>query len=271
MGILTLKFDNIDDPVEILLDDGINTDFFLNNLKSFARPADRVYYAESRENSIKNFLAKAQRAKELFNFNWDLETLSQDNFNQWHRDIETFDLSKHPPWSQEKGDFFIDLHQDLHKAESTNAPPSRPGVQIKWFENSVPWPATPTFVSDLDLVAGDIIADYPHVGKDPRTCLKQSDIENLQQCCKLADACPPGFIICLTKLNFSNDSQINQRKQQQKNELVDWYQKNAKELEPLFTQKQMLQYDGKYRIGRLKNLEQISLLRTADLTSVTIV
>jgi hypothetical protein len=242
-------------------------------LLGFNRPASEIFYTQPRGNSLSTFLSKARRAGEMFKFDWDLTNISQDNFNKWHRDIETFDLSKYPPWSQEKGDFFIELHTSLHAAEqdiSSKKPFStRSFIKIKWFENSIPWPEMPKFKSELDIEPGDIITDYPHVGKDPWTCYQQNDSANLKQCCRLPDACPPGFLIMLAdkRPNAGIKRKLLQNRQQQ---LLEWYQQNINQVESLFTRDLMLAYDGVYCVGRLKNIEQASFLQTANLTSVSI-
>ena len=278
MSIISLKFDNIDEPVDIEFDSTVNAEFFKNYLLGFNRPADRIF-PQFIGNNLSTFLDKARRAIDMFKFDWDLTNISQDNFNKWHRDIETFDLSKHPPWSQEKGDFFIDLHTFLHAAEQeissniTSLPTvtRRDVIKIKWFEKSIPWPEIPPkFKSRLDIESGDIITDYPHVGKTPWFCYTQNDSENLKQWCRLPDACPPGFDIMLTgkRLNADFKRNLIQQRQQQ---LLEWYQQNINQVESLFTQDQMLAYDGVYCVGRLRNLEQASFLQTANLTSVSIV
>jgi hypothetical protein len=275
MSILALKFDSINEIVEIELDSTVNAEFFKNFLLGFNRPADQLFYQQSAEQVLKDFLDKAQRAKELFNFNWDLTNLTQDNFNLWHRDIETFDLSKYPPWSKEKGDFFVALHAALHAAENpmknNNSSFSRMMVHIKWFAPSVPWPETPKFKSMLDITAGDIITDYPHVGKTPWTSFQQNDITNLQQSCRLPDACPPGLLIWLTSHKITNTETKKKFQLEREQQLTNWYQQHINQLEKLFTQDQMLAYDGEYCIGRLKNIDQLPLLQTFNLTSVSIV
>ena len=274
MSIISLKFDNIDELVDIEFDSIVNAEFFKNYLLEFNRPADEIFYAQPCGNDLSTFLNKARCAIDMFKFDWDLTNLTQDNFNKWHRDIETFDLSKYPPWSQEKGDFFIGLHTYLHAAEqdiSSKKPFStRSFIKIKWFETSIPWPEIPKFKSELDIEPGDIITDYPHVGKNPWTCYKHNDSANLKQCCRLPDACPPGFLIMLTgkRLHANIKRTLLQNRQQQ---LLKWYQQNINQVESLFTQDQMLAYDGVYCIGRLRNIEQVSFLQTANLTSVSIV
>ena len=276
MSILALKFDSIKEIVEIELDSTVNAEFFKNYLLGFNRPADQLFYSQSAEQRLKDFLNKAQRAKELFNFNWDLTNLTQDNFNLWHRDIETFDLSKYPPWSQEKGNFFIALHTALHAAENliknnNSSFFSRTMIQIKWFAPSVPWPETPNFKSRLDVTAGDIITNYPHVGKSPWVSFYNNDITNLQQSCRLPDACPPGFSIWLTNHTITDTETKKKFQLEREQQLTSWYQQNIDQLEKLFTQDRMLAYDGEHCIGRLKNIKQLHLLQTSELTSVSIV
>jgi len=278
MSTLALKFDSINEIVEIELDSTVNAEFFKNYLLGFNRPADQLFYPQSAEHTLKDFLNKAHQAKELFNFKWDLTNLTQDNFNLWHRDIETFDLSKYPPWSQEKGDFFIALHTALHASETlvknnnfSSSSFSRMMIHIKWFAPSLPWPEIPNFKSGLDVTAGDIITDYPHVGKTPWSSYQQNDVTNLTQSCRLPDACPPGFKIHLNNVSIADIQTKNKIKLKHEQQLIKWYQQNIDQLERLFTQDQMLAYDGEYCIGRIKNIEHLPLLQTVDLTSVKIV
>jgi hypothetical protein len=266
MSTLSLKFDGIDEIVEIELDSTVNAEFFKNYLLEFKKPADVIWYPKSLKENTDDFLNKAIRARELFKFNWDLDNLTQDNFNLWHRDIETFDLSKHPPWSQEKGDFFILLHNALHCAENQIGFSDRDTIKIKWFAKSIPWPELPIFVPLSDLGIGDIITDYPHVGKSPWVSYQNNDTTNLTQSCRLPDACPPGFAIWLGT-TVRNQQQI--KNDQQK--LINWYQQNIDQLGELFTQDQMLTYNGEHRVGQIKNIEQLSLLKTANLTSVSVI
>jgi len=279
VSIISLKFDNIDELVDIEFYSTINAEFFKNFLLGFNRPADEIFYRRPHGDNLSAFLSKAHRAIDMFKFDWDLTNVNQNNFNKWHRDIETFDLSKHPPWSQEKGDFFIDLHTFLHAAEqdllSKNTFSTRNLIKIKWFENSVPWPEIPKFKSGLDIESGDIITDYPHVGKEPWTCYTHNDSENLRQCCRLADACPPGFKIMFAKIGNINGSLTENIKrniiQERQRTLLEWYQQNINQVGSLFGPEQMLAYDGVHCVGRLRNMEQASFLQTANLTSVSIV
>ena len=272
-----LKFDAFDEPVSVIFESSKNADFFQARLKSFARPADSIGLQRPYDQQLEDFLSKAQLAKELFDFNWNLDALTRENFNHWHRDIETFDLAKHPPYTKEKGDFFIALHSALHlveeraiqKGQESNF--KRTSCSIKWFEKSVPWPETPKFKSSLELQKGDIIVDFPHVGKSPWTSMQNNDVENLEQSCKLPDMCPPGFIIVMTDNSSTQSSNKTKLIQQQQQQLIDWYQQNIDVLSKMFSQEEMLYYNGEYCIGRLENLAQLDLLQTASVKSVSIV
>lgn len=270
MHKLSLKFDTIQEPIEIDLEPTENAIFFAKRLVEFARPADRIFYSKSVDQLLSEFFEKACRAKQIFDLNWDLtdlENLDQQTFNSWHRDIETFDLRKHPPWSQEKGDFFIDLHELMHKFESIFAgayEPERHTIQVKWFYPSVPWPCTPKMIPESDLVAGDVYADYPHVGKDPWICMIQNDTQILKQSCRLRDACAPGFLIAIRQ---PDKSDCELRKQQ----LTSWYHQHREQLSDLFDLETMLAHDGHFKIGTISNKDQLELLKTVDLNSVVIV
>jgi hypothetical protein len=272
MSKLLLKFNTLDEVVSITLEPNINAEFFAHNLKKLQRPADRIYYTKNKNEVIEEFLIKARKAKIWFDFEWNLEDLNQDNFNLWHRDIESFDLSKYPPWTQEKGDFFIDLHASLHDTEgkileidSSSSKIQRRHIQIKWFYHSVDWPETPKFISYNDVGAGDIIADYPHVGKTPMTCMLQNDNSALEHSCRLPDACPASFFIHLSE----QLKKIDLDKTQQ--QLKEWYESNRNQLEHKFSMEKMLHYDGLFRIGKIENPQHISVLQTCKLDSVTLI
>jgi hypothetical protein len=266
MNNLRLQFNSIEQPVDIVFDRNKNTEYFWNFIKSFAKPSDRIYYQLSRQETLDKFLHNANQAKKLFGFTWDLTRTNQENFNHWHRDIETFDPSQYPPWSQEKDNFFIDLHASLHAAESCNfsQPIYKRHIQIKWFADSIPWPEPPVFVLEHELQPGDIITDYPHVGKSPWVSLFNNDTENLLQSCRLPDACPPGFVIHLDCRVSEQTTRIRKQK------LTEWYLKHIDQLEPMFSMDQMFRYFGEYRVGKLRNTDQIKLLKTQTLTSVVV-
>lgn len=277
MSSLLLEFGGVNQTIEIEFNNSANADFFVQNLRSFSRPADRITYAKSDQEVITDFLHRASQAKQLFKFEWNLDQLTQENFNLWHRDIETFDLEQHPPWSQEKGDLFCDLHTSLHQAESTlnnteiqNQVYQRHSVAVSWMAPSVSWPELPVFTPAQDIKAGDVYTLFPHVGKTAWSSCQQNDNQNLKQSCRLPDACPPGFVIHLTE-NQMPDWIRQKLKNEEIHKLKHWYNQNSDQLQEMFSIDQMLYYHGEYCIGRVKNIGSLELLRTAQLCSARIV
>jgi hypothetical protein len=276
MSIISLKFDGINELINIEIENTANGELFHDYLKGFDRPADSMSIHQSFDQCYEDFLDRARLAQDLFKFEWDLTVLSQENFNNWHRDIEAFDITKHPPVTDEKGDFFINLHSALHRIEAYMAEnpdtitSQRKSCAIKWFANSIPWPEIPKFKPRLAIKKGDIIVEFPHVGKSPWVSLQHNDTTNLVQSCRLPDMCPPGFIIQLTEKGWPYHHQVKKIKEE-KQQLIDWYEKNSSVLSKIFTKEQMLSYDGEYCIGKLQDLNQIDLLQSANFTSVSIV
>jgi len=275
MREIYLQFEGIPQIITVEVEPQCNAEFFWNNLSSMGRPADKISYNKSPKEKLDNFLKLAHEAKQLFSFDWTLSNLTQESFNLWHRDIERFDLSQHPPWSLYKGNLFIDLHDALHEVEPKNPyskSQDRQTITVKWFSPSLPWPETPE-TKDV-LAYGDIEVDYPHVGKSPWISMLHADNQNLQESCKLADACAPSFRINLVDYHKSLNGKnidINQIRSNQHKQLLQWYQDNHDQLESMFSPEQMLKYHGHFCVGKVKDLSQLPLLQTAPLNTVKLV
>jgi hypothetical protein len=134
-------------------------------------------------------------------------------------------------------------------------------LSISWFEHHKSWPVTPKF--DYQFTIGDVIVNYPHVGKSPWMCLKTKDNSNLKQTCRLPDACPPGFFVLLENCRLQQDQMHTQ--------LIQWYKDNEDQLKDLFTIEEMLAYSGEYKIGTILNKDQIPLLQKSNITQVSII
>jgi hypothetical protein len=264
-------------PGDMLVDVDVeaipNAEFFWQVIRDFGRASDEVaLHPEQPRPTLERFLRNAERARELFGFQWDVTQFSQEDFNAWHKDIETFDLSRHPPWSQEKGDFFIELHNSLHAAEKIKHLldqthiETRPFLmQVRWHEHSRAWLEPARFCDDQNLERGDIIAGYPHVGKSPEWCMQDGDDINLAQTCRLPDACPCGFLI-----NFETHWHTVADRDRRRQRLLEWYDKHADQLGMMFDREKMLQYHGFYRLGRIRDLSMLSELESGRIQAVEI-
>jgi len=274
MSSITLCFSPGGIRVDVEIEPMPNADFFWRGLHELHRESDEIAYHPAQPGHTRDrFLRNAVKARDLFGFDWDTTDLSQANFNAWHKDIETFDLSLHPPWSQDKGDFFIELHNSLHATEKiqhllTNVDrkvyPDQ--LQVRWHEPSRAWPAPAVFQDDANLERGDIIANYPHVGKKPEWCMLNGDDINLQQTCRLPDACAYGFLI-----NFTTHWHTQRDRDQRRQRLLEWYDQHQDQLSGMFDRAQMLQYHGFYRLGRIRDLSMLPELESGEIQSVEII
>lgn len=274
MNTIKLRFGGIDQDISVTIYPDANSQFFWQNLLTYNKPADSIGIPLPPAATVCKFIDIAKEADELFQLNWDLTSLTQDNFNTWHRFIETFDLSKFPPWSQEKGDLFIQLHHALHAAEiaiaqNNNTTFVRKFIHFKWFGDSVAWPVVPTF--QMQALKGEIIADYPHVGKSPWVCQVNNENNNLQQFCKLPDACAPAGQIMLVGNNEADLASDAEIKQQRYTQLGKWYDDHIIQLATMFSKEKMLAHYGVQVVGRLTDLSQLDLLRNATITSAELV
>jgi hypothetical protein len=259
-----LKLDSISEPVIIELEDSENAKVFLNFLKQSLRPADQVtpYGFYNYDQLYNIFLDLGNKGIERFKFNWDLSNTSQQNFNDMHKDLETFDESLYQPWTESDDDLLIKLHSSLHEVENCLAKSKNNNnskvIRFKWWNTSIPWFTKPEFIPISAMTYGDIFVDYPHVGKSPTMCMNDNDNSILSQTCKLPDACPSGFYILFDKRHpgpAQTSVVLIQR-------LTEWYNKHIDQLSSMFSLEKMLSYEGKYRIGSIKNIEVLSLIES---------
>lgn len=269
MTFINLKFDSIDHKIPITVTDDLNAIAFANNINQYTTPADYInQHNQSKKSIVDEFLAKAVKGKQMFNFEWDLNDLSQDNFNKMHRDIENFATNNRADDSTFK--FFINLHEDLHKAERAISNLSQPDwnlsptLQLKWFGPSTPWLSQPKFIHRSELQPGDVIAGYPHVGKTPLNTMKNNDVSTLETMCKIPDAYPPSLhIILANTMSVKEDNRL-------KDQLSKWYDNHSSRLMNLFTKEQMLMYYGEFKIGTI-SLDDVEILKKSLITSCSIV
>lgn len=271
MTFINLKFDSIDRVISIAVNNDQNSIAFADNINQYTAPADYInQHNQPRPSIVADFLIKAAKGNRLFNFNWNLNDLSQDNFNMMHRDIENFNLSDHST-DETASNFFVDLHEALHQAERAvpklyhrNGSKFSPDLQLKWFGPSHPWPTQPTFVRRSELVPGDVIADYPHVGKTPLNTMKNNDFSTLETMCKIPDAFPPSFHIILdNKLSVEEDNMLL-------DQLLTWYDTYSSRLNTRFTKEEMLLHYGEFKIGTI-SLDDADLLKNTLISSCSIV
>jgi len=195
-------------------------------------------------NSISDdiFVKDIQEANKNFGFNWATNPTTQDEYNKMHKDIETA--------PKDKANVLQKIHDHLHIKEAGNNKASQ--IQIVWSDSlgqfykkqpidcDMPSNAEPF---DKTISYGDVYLGYPHIGKSPETCMLQNDGAILKQTCRIHNKIVCDILISLVELTCKSD-----------NQLLDWYEDNKI---TMFTNEEMLKYNGWAKIGEVINKEQI--------------
>ena len=270
--LLELSFDNVDELCLIKFENNYNSKFFLEKLKLLPKIPDKVFVQghEDKKFFLEKFTDLVYKANLIFNLSWDIDNLSRENFNLWHKDIELLSLKNLKLFSEEQKNLLIDVHHTLHQLENAYYSKQKLtyNIQIKWHQLPQPWPEIPKFIPFEAVKSGDIIADFGHVGKTPFQCMKENDNSNLKLTCKLPINYCPGFFI---KLVDSAEVDIVTKDTCRKNHLTNWYYQNIETLSEMFSLETMLQYTGVHKLGTIENKSIVPKLQQLTSTNVEIV
>jgi hypothetical protein len=223
--------------------------------------------------NLQTFSQDCRRAKEILGFNWDLELCNQDNYNRMHKDLERVYMETgFVGFSKEIVDLLTDIHNNLHVIESQVDPQKgeteRFDIQMTWVRNNMrkPFPEKVKFSRTLNY--GDVYLVYPHVGKDPLTCLYNNDNDILSMTCKIHNMIGKDFRISLRKppqkpwtpgMNIENYDVA----------LTEWYYKHHNQTASLFTLDEVLDTCGWCIIGHVDQYEELDRLRKTGMLICT--
>lgn len=265
---LRLQTDTLLDELHIDLPDTKNSDQFLKILSALG---DRPYQIEvmggiSADEAVDKFRNLARSAPKLFGKVWDTSHISQKNFNLWHKDIEYAEMAQLCDLHPKRMKLFLDLHRTLHTAETAcNKVKTRlctyqekqpvECINFKWFgPGASRWREWPKFVPNHEIEPGDVVGEYPFVGKLPEWCMNDDDITDLASTCKLPLGVAPAFNIVMcrrgTELEYLET----------KHRLRAWYLKHQQQLASMFSMEEMLSTFGVIKLGRVRNTGQLPIL-----------
>jgi len=264
---LKLHLDTALDPLHIEFTESNNSHQFLQLLSSHAPVPDQIEImgGKSAQQAMDEFLAVAKTAPKLFGHAWDLDHPTQENFNLWHKDIEyiTQDQISTGRHRQKRMDLFLKLHRTLHTAENAlvgfrkrvfryDEPQPLMFYNFKWLGPGQPrWRDWPDFSPQYLIQRGDVVAEFPVIGKSPEWCMNDGDNLDLASTCRLPLAVAPAFNIVITPQGHERDYL------QQRSRLRRWYAKHRDQLEPMFTEQELLSTMGVMKLGRVKNLQEL--------------
>ena len=200
---------------------------------------------------------------------------NQLQFNKMHKDLEVVaGIHKYAGLNEEQKTLIDDMHCCLHSLETSQAPldyhfDSRSYILFNYYVgynlNSMPEPVK----FKRSIAPGEVMLDYPYVGKEPIFCMIHNDNSILQQTCKMIDKVSVSW-----KLHVGNE--VGQKwgpdpwPKDVDAELTAWYYKNKTDLDALgYDLKKIINHTGFCTIGRIDNLSVLDYLQTTPNIQVT--
>jgi len=110
-----------------------------------------------------------------------------------HRDVEVrAGIEKYAGLEDDQRLLVDELHWCLHSLESPNAPKDykfvpRDVIQLTYRGELVRPEMPKDTVFKKQLLSGEIMLDYPYVGKEPLYCIMHDDNDMLEQACKIIE------------------------------------------------------------------------------------
>jgi len=270
-----------------IYDTPIGNQFFNQHLAAVARdPKNAVpVITDYTKYTINYFLKLVQQALDTNTLNWDNYTIvpgienyhsNQVQFNLMHKDLEIVaGLDHYAGLGQDQIDLINELHCCLHGLETIHAPldykfEPRAIVNFSYFidngtNNHMP---EPTKFSRA-MLPGEIMLDYPYVGREPIFCMIHNDNSILQQTCKMIDRISLNWKLYTNNntlkvwgpLPWPNDVDA---------ELTKWYYEYQTDMEALgYSLQKILDHTGFCIPGRVEDRSKLVYLRDTPNIQVT--
>lgn len=197
-------------------------------------------------------------------------------FNQMHRDVEVkAGINKYEGLEDNQRLLVDELHWCLHSLESPDAPKDykfrpRDIIQITYRGELVrpEMPEDTVFSRSID--PGEIMLDFPYVGKEPLYCLMHNDNSMLEQACKI-----------IQHISFSWKMHLSPHTAQQwaggpywpKNydkEMTEWYMQHKETLDSMgYSVPLMLARSGFCKVGKITDTSKLEYIRTQPVIKLT--
>ena len=201
---------------------------------------------------------------------------NQVQFNAMHKDLEVVaGLNHYAGLDADQIKLVDDLHCCLHSLETTEAPldynfTQRTYANMSYFIDSPKHNQMPESVKfSRTIQPGEIMLDYPYVGKEPFFCMMHGDNSLLQQTCKMIDRVSlnwklhlnsqPGYTWGPPPWPADVDA-----------ELTAWYYKNKADMDMLgYSLQKILAHTGFCVPGVIDDLSTLEYMRTTPNVQVT--
>ena len=201
---------------------------------------------------------------------------NQAQFNLMHKDLEVVaGIHKYAGLDQSQMKLVDELHCCLHSLETSEAPldykfTERHLASMHYFlnpleDNQIPEPVKFSRV----IRPGEIMLDYPYVGKEPFSCMSHHDNSKLQQTCKMIDRISYNWIMHLGDTDNTrwypppHTDNVDEA-------LTEWYYLNRADMDALgYSLQKILDHTGFCIVGRIDNLSKLEYMRTTPNIQIT--
>lgn len=234
--------------------------------------------------TISYFNRLVQQAQEVPGIDWYKYNIlpgehnyhhNQQQFNDMHRDLEVLaGINNYQGLTNSQKSLMNELHCCLHTLETPAAKYMYEfrGRDFMQFKHDIAMtmsriPQGTRF--DRVIHQGQVILDYPYVGKEPMACLMHQDNTILQQSCRVVDHISAGW-----KTNVSTAEQKNwlpvQFPEDIDSSLTSWYYDNIVDMNALgYDLDLVLARSGWPIVGQIRDMRKIKYLRYTEYLEIT--
>jgi hypothetical protein len=253
---------------------------YQNNVESYGTPS----LMDHSRFTIKYFEELIEKARDIPGFSWQQYDIkpgmenyinNQRQFNSMHRDLEVWaGINKYAGLSVPQQTLLNELHCCLHTLETPNVKHryefrGRDFLQIRHdIEKTLTRMPDKTKFERV-VFQGQIVLEYPYVGKEPMACLLHNDNSELEQSCRVIDHVSLGW-----KMNVSRGEQTHWLPrtfpENIDQALTEWYYTNQKSLDNLgYDLDLILSRSGWAVVGQIRDVRQLGYLRKTQYLEIT--
>jgi hypothetical protein len=270
-----------------IYDTPVGEKFFNQHVSTMARDPVRAVpvITDFTKFTLTYFLTLIEQACATGTVNWSAYQLlpgpenykaNQIQFNLMHKDLEVVAGLNHYAGLDEAQKNLIDeMHCCLHNLETTEAPldyvfSGRTFANISYFTNSpnnneIPEPVQ--FARSIQ--PGEIMLDYPYVGKEPFFCMMHHDNSMLLQTCKMIDRIGLNWKLHLNT-NIGTRWGPPPWPDDVDAALTDWFYKNQADMATLgYSLQRILDHTGFCIPGKIDDLSKLGYLRSTPNIQIT--
>jgi hypothetical protein len=197
-------------------------------------------------------------------------------FNQMHRDVEVkAGINNYEGLADHQRLLVDELHWCLHSLESPDAPKDyqfkpRDMFQITYRGELVRPEMPKDTVFKRELHPGEIMLDFPYVGKEPLYCMMHNDNDMLEQACKIIEHISFSWKMHLPMHVATQWAAGPYWPKNYDQEMTTWYRQHQDRLDQMgYSVELMLARSGFCPIGKIDDLSKLTYMRNTPVIKLT--